>query len=295
VTLAVRRREEQRPRFLRDLAYLAAFYAATSLVRTIPRTRTTPATAPDRRARGQLRFWREVAYVATFYAIYSFVRNTQGSATVSTAHAMRNALRVIRLEQLVGIYHEQAVQQAFLGNRLFIGFWNLFYGSFHFVVTAFALIFLFRRFPERYRKYRNTLAFTTGLALVGFALFPLMPPRLLPASYGFVDTLAEYRTLWSFDSGAMHKISNQYAAMPSLHFAWATWCALALIPALRHRWAKALAGIYPLLTLFAIVVTANHFFLDAAGGVVVLALGMLLGFPLAARVERRSPAPLLTS
>lgn len=285
----------------REMAYLAGFYLASGLVKTLPRGEAqsngqAPSTSSEAApAPGQLRFWREVVYVAAFYGVYSFVRNTQGSAAVSAAHAMRNALHVIRLEKLVGVYHEQALQQAFLGNRLFIGFWNFFYGSFHFVVTAFALILLFRRFPARYRKYRNTLAFTTGLALFGFALFPLMPPRLLPASYGFTDTLARYGTLWSFDSGAMNKISNQYAAMPSLHFAWSTWSALALVPALRRPWAKALACLYPAMTLFAIVVTANHYVLDAAGGVLVLAAGALIGVPLAARVERKSLVTVPTS
>jgi hypothetical protein len=146
---------------------------------------------------------------------------------------------------------------------------------------------VFRKFPNRYRRWRNALALTTGLALIGFATFPLMPPRLLPATYGYVDTLRTYGSLWSFDSGAVHKISNQYAAMPSLHFAWAMWSALVLLPVLRTVWAKALAVLYPLGTLFAIVVTANHFVLDAAGGLVVLAAGALIGFPMAARAERR--------
>ena len=75
------------------------------------------------------------------------------------------------------------------------------------------------------------------LALIGFKLFPLMPPRLLlDASYGFVDTLARYPTFWSFNSGAVSKISNQYAAMPSVHVAWATWCALVFAPRVKHRW-----------------------------------------------------------
>jgi len=237
--------------------------------------------------RGRLRWWREVVYILAFYAVYSVVRNTQGSATVSAAHALSNALRVIRLERALRLYQEQAIQQAFLGARLFIEFWNLFYGTFHFIVTAFALIYLFRKFPHRYRRWRNALAFTTAFALIGFATFPLMPPRLLPASYRFVDTLRAYGALWSFDSGAVHKISNQYAAMPSLHFAWSSWSALVLVPAVRARWAKVLAAVYPLCTLFAIVVTANHYVLDAAGGVVVLAAGMGIGFPLAARVDRR--------
>lgn len=245
-----------------------------------------PAPAP-KRVPGRLRWWKEVVYAAAFYAVYSGILNTQGSATVSAAHAMRNALRVVHLERTLMIYHEQAIQHAFLGDRLFIEFWNLFYGSFHFVVTTVALVVLFRRFPQRYRRWRNTLAITTGLALIGFATYPLMPPRLLPSSFHFVDTLKSYGALWSFDSGTVAKISNQYAAMPSLHFAWSTWSALVLVPAVKPLWGKALAAVYPALTLFAIVVTANHYFLDAAGGAVILATGSVLGFALAAKVEGR--------
>jgi hypothetical protein len=260
--------------------------------------------APDElSARRGLRWWKEVGLVLAFYAVYSAVRNTQGSAVVSQAHALHNALRIIRWEKLVGVYHEEALQQHFLGWNGFIEFWNLFYGTFHFFVTIFALVFLFRRFPVRYRRWRNTLAATTALALVGFATYPLMPPRLLPASYGFVDTLRAYGSLWSFDSGAMSKLSNQYAAMPSLHFAWAMWCTLVLVPALRSWWAKAAAIVYPAFTLFAIVVTANHFVFDALGGLVVLGVGSLIGFTVAARLEgasaRRSaseqPPPAVTS
>jgi hypothetical protein len=252
--------------------------------------RGVEADATVRRPPRPLRWWREVLYAAAFYAVYSVIRNTQGSAAVSAAHAMRNALRVIRVEEFLGLYFERALQHAFLGNRLFIEFWNLFYGTFHFIVTIFALVVLFRKFPQRYRRWRNTLAFTTGLALIGFAAYPLMPPRLLPASYGFVDTLKTYGSPWSFDSGAVHKISNQYAAMPSLHFAWALWSALVLVPVVRRLWSKVLAVAYPALTLFAIVVTANHFWLDAAGGGLVLGVGALAGFGLASRTERRFPA-----
>jgi hypothetical protein len=250
--------------------------------------------APVRRRQRGLRWWKEVLYVLAFYAVYSAIRNTQGSASVSAHHALDNALDVIRIERAVGLFHERAIQEAVLGlGRLFIEFWNLFYGTFHFFVTAGALIFVFRRFPERYARWRNTLAFTTALALVGFALYPLMPPRLLDLHglhYGFVDTLERYGSLWSFDSGTMQKISNQYAAMPSLHFAWSLWCALVLVPVLRRWWTKALAAVYPALTLFAIVVTANHYWIDAAGGAVCLGLGYLLGRLVTRRWERRPAA-----
>jgi hypothetical protein len=225
-----------------------------------------------------LRWWREVAFVLAFYGIYSVIRNQFGSASVHPSEALHHAHEVIRIERTVGLFHEESIQQWFLGWRWFIQFWNLFYGTFHFVVTAGCIVWLFVRFPERYVRWRTTLAVTTGLALFGFALFPLLPPRLLPEHYGFVDTLRSYGGLWSFDSGAMSKISNQYAAMPSLHFAWSSWCAFVLVPTVKRTWVRVLAGIYPVLTLFAIVVTANHYWLDAAGGAVILALGSLTGY-----------------
>jgi hypothetical protein len=239
-------------------------------------TTGSPAAKPPARALG-LRWWQELLYIAAFYGIYSVIRNQFGSAKVSDVEALRNGTRVIRIERDLHIFHEQVIQGWFLGWKAFIQFWNLYYGTFHFVVTAFALIWLFVKFPERYGRWRTTLAVTTALALIGFAAFPLLPPRLLPESYGFVDTLATYHGLWSFDSGAMSKVSNQYAAMPSLHFAWSTWSALVLVPAVRSRWLKALIVLYPVATLYAIVVTGNHYFLDAIGGAVILALGVAAG------------------
>ena len=120
-----------------------------------------------------------------------------------------------------------------------------------------------------------------------------MPPRLLDESYGFVDTLAKYPTFWSFNSGAVSKISNQYAAMPSVHVCWATWCALVFAPRVKHRWARVLAILYPILTVVVIVVTANHFVLDAAGGLIVLAVGWFLANRFT-RAGRRRPLALST-
>ncbi len=240
-------------------------------------------------SRRGLRWWKEVLTALVFYVVYSAIRNTQGSASVSGTLAFRNARRIIRWEELLGLYHEEAVQKAVIGwGRALMSFWNLFYGTFHFVVTIAVLVVLFRWAPERYRRWRNVLAATTALALVGFALYPLMPPRLLPPSYGFVDSLERFGSLWSFDSAAMQKLSNQYAAMPSLHFAWSFWCALALVPVLRRVWARVLLAVYPVLTLFAIVVTGNHFVLDAAGGALAVGGGVLYA-SLVARARPRLP------
>lgn len=235
-----------------------------------------PGAAGDTVAPPRLRWWKELAAVAVFYGVYSVVRNMQGSATMSAAHAFRNARQVISLERLIGLYHEESIQDAFLGSDFVMTVWNVFYGTLHFVVTIGVLVFLFRRHPLRYARWRNALATTTALALIGFALYPLMPPRLLPSSYGFVDSLAVFGSPWSFDSTAMHKISNQYAAMPSLHFAWSLWCGLALAPPLVRRSAKTLAWLYPVVTLAAIVITGNHFVIDAVAGAIVLWMGWLI-------------------
>ena len=72
---------------------------------------------------------------------------------------------------------------------------------------------------------------------------------------------------------AKEGFSNIYAAMPSLHIGWSSWCAFALVPVLRRRWLKGVAGVYPFVTLFAIAVTANHWILDGVGGLVWLTAG----------------------
>jgi membrane-associated phospholipid phosphatase len=225
------------------------------------------------------------------------VRNQFGSAQLSPGEppteAFGNAMRVIRWERFLGIYDEQRIQAFFLGwGDWFIRFWNVYYGTLHFVVTGTAFIFLLVKDKERFPRWRNALLFTTGFAIAGFMLFPLMPPRLLDAAppfggaelsshtYGFVDTMDTVGGLWSFDDDTMQSISNQYAAMPSLHCAWAMWCALALWPVVRRTWAKTLLFLYPVATVFCIVVTANHYFLDAVGGAICLALGTAAGFAL---------------
>ena len=134
-------------------------------------------------------WWREVLIVAAFYFLYSLVRDVRGDKPVSIEQARTNANRIISLERHLSAFHEATIQHWFLGDREFIRLCDDFYGSAHFVAVVAVLLVLFFWYPSRYRLMRNTLALTTGLALVGFFFFPLLPPRLLPAQYHFVDTL----------------------------------------------------------------------------------------------------------
>jgi PAP2 superfamily len=263
---------------------------------------------PERRHR--VYWWKEALLMVVFYLLYSWTRNRFGSNAIEPGgiplHAFHNAERVIGFEQFLGLYHEAAIQQLFLPYDVFIQFWNTWYGTAHFIVTLAVFALLFWRRPAVFPVWRNALGIMTGLAIVGFALFPLMPPRLLDkpcdhyggacipselrnpdGTFGFTDTLSVYGGPWSFDSDKMASISNQYAAMPSMHIGWSTWCAVAVWPLLRRRWQRALVLLYPLATLFCIIVTANHFWIDGLGGLFCFAVGTLSGWGLHRWNQRR--------
>ena len=121
--------------------------------------------------------------MTAFYLVYSSTRNLFGSNRIAADgipdHAFNNAMRIIRWERAIGTYHEESIQDWFLPHRTFLQFWNTYYGVAHFVVTLGVFIVLFVRRPQVFPQHRNTLAVTTAVAIVGFAFFPLMPPRLL--------------------------------------------------------------------------------------------------------------------
>ncbi len=232
---------------------------------------------------------------AAIFVAYDWMRDRLAG---SAATAFRNAQQIVRWEKWLALYRERAVEQAFLSADWFMAFWNIYYGTIHFVIPIVALVLLYRRLPARYVQWRNTLAFMLGLALLGFWLYPLMPPRLMPAQYGFVDTAARF---FNFGpqvrvrigpsgqptAAAIRAYGNLFAAMPSLHVGWSTWCALALWPLARKSWAKVLLVLYPMTILFCIVVTANHWILDAVGGWIVLGVGYALAALLSNRRLRR--------
>ena len=256
-------------------------------------TETEEASAPQRPPQPRLRWWREVLYCLAFYFVYTVIRDIRGDKPVSVAMAYTNARRVIRLERFFGLYQERRIQSWFLHSHLIVKLLDDFYGSAHFVITFLVLLYLFRRHPGRYPLWRNTLAITTALALIGFAFFPLMPPRLLPEGYHFVDTLKSIGGLWSFDSGPVSSVSNQYAAMPSLHFAWSLWCACSVQATIARSQpvARNLVWLYPALTLCCIVATGNHYLTDALGGAIIFGVGYWGARRLGAALSGRRAAP----
>ena len=217
---------------------------------------------------------------------------TRAAVEGSPAVAYRHARSIIRAERAVHIYREQWLQSRLLAHPFFLQAADLYYGTVHFVAPVVVLVLLARRDPARYRSARTVLVLATGLALVGFAWYPLTPPRLLPAAYHFVDTVARFGGEGVLNSGSMKDADNVYAAMPSLHIAWSLWCLFSVWPVVRSTAARVLAVAYPIVTLVAVVITANHYILDGVGGVITLAAAYVAASTLAQLVSRSSHSRL---
>lgn len=218
------------------------------------------------------RIWFEVLLIAVSYWVYSLIRN---AVPEQKAQALKNADWIWSVEHHLGIAVEQSVNHAVNSVTWLIVGMNYYYATLHFIITIGVLVWLFRSHPGRYAASRLVLFATTGVALVGYYFFPLAPPRLMNGG-GFVDTVLVHHTWGSMASGDLKNMSNQYAAMPSMHIGWSTWCGLTIFALASAPWAKILGLLYPTATLVVIVSTANHFWLDAVGGLLCLTFGFLV-------------------
>lgn len=244
------------------------------------------------------RWWTELPLILLVYLAYSGAR-LLARGDVSTAED--NGLAILRVERALLLNAEEPLNDLFTAHAL-IGVPSSFlYASLHYLVTPLILVWLFRSHPVRYRLMRTWLLVSTLLGLIGFTLLPTAPPRLLHSGQGFVDSLAQYSAYgwWSDAASApsgLGDITNQYAAMPSLHVGWALWCGVVLWrygpPTLLVR--STAAG-YPLITTVVVLGTANHYLLDVVAGAAVMGAGLLLSRPalrLVARLRERIPARL---
>ncbi|MEU6327189.1 phosphatase PAP2 family protein [Streptomyces sp. NPDC047049] len=218
----------------------------------------------------RLRF--EILLIAVSYWTYSLIRN---AVPEQKAKALRNADWIWQAEHSLGIAVEHTVNHAVNSVTWLIVTMNYYYATLHFIVTIGVLVWLYRWHPGRYAAARLALFATTGIALTGYYFYPLAPPRLMPDG-GFIDTLVNHGTWGSLASGNLASMSNQYAAMPSMHIGWSLWCGITIALLAGPLWCRALGLLYPATTLLVIVSTANHFWLDAMGGVLCLAFGFVV-------------------
>lgn len=272
------------------LAALGAACVAPFLLRTspywqqpIPTDYAKPVAARWRRV-PLAPFWRrvlsrpnlllELLLIRVVYSAYAQVRL---AATAGRPVAEENGRQIHAIEQWLHIDIEHWVNHTVVQITWLREFFDYYYLTFHFIVPLTILGVLYARRPADYRWVRSSIGFATLLALVGFWLYPLAPPRLMPG-LGFVDTVHGVQDFAKPDYGTLTTVTNQYAAMPSLHFGWSLWCGVVIVMLAPRMWMKALGLLHPLLTVAAIVATANHWVLDAVGGALVVSLGFGLTY-----------------
>ncbi|MFG1999825.1 phosphatase PAP2 family protein [Spirillospora sp. NPDC048911] len=221
--------------------------------------------------------WRELLLIAIFYTGYTLTRIVL--VQDGTGPAFAHADQILSTERFLGIDVELGLNQWLLQVPWLARTANIFYATAHFAVTLTIVVWLYRRRPQDYRWARTGIMIATGVALLGFWLYPLAPPRFLH-SEGFVDPVTALHSLGLYASDASGTLTNQYAAMPSMHAGWAMWCGFLMIKLAARRWAKVLGVIYPATTVFVILSTANHYILDAVAGIALIGAAMTLSWVL---------------
>lgn len=223
------------------------------------------------------KLWLEIGLIAVGYYLYTLTRL---AAPMHEATAQQRGWDLLNVEHYLGLNFERSFNHWVYGMRWLAFSMNVYYATLHFIVPIAVLIWVYVKFPDRYRAVRTVMCTMTLIALFGFYFYSLCPPRLLPDG-NFVDTFKLLnpwgQTAATSDGVAgLGKGTNEFAAMPSLHIGWSTWCALVIAHLATNKWIKVLGIAYPFATFAVILGTANHYVLDAVGGLVVLALGFLL-------------------
>jgi hypothetical protein len=214
------------------------------------------------------RGWRDAGLqFVLFLIVYNGYQLVRGIADGRADVAFANAHRVVDLEKGIGTFFEPGFQDALIAHTWLIDFANFMYMNSHFVVTTTFLTWLYFFRNDHFYFVRNMFIVAMVLALGLYAAFPTAPPRLLPEA-GFTDTIAVFTGLPQ-DSETVGLLVNKYAAVPSMHVAFSLLIAVPGMALVANPLARAWWSAYPLLVLFVIVVTGNHFWFDAAAGAAV--------------------------
>src|SRR3954453_13049468 len=203
----------------------------------------------------------------------------RGVADGERATAFVNGQNVIDFERSTHTFFEPNLQSIFIDHRWIIDFANFMYMNSHFVVTTAFLVWLYIFRNQNFYFVRNMFMVAMGLAVIGYAVLPTAPPRLYPDT-GLVDTITEYAQV-NHDSALVKLFINPYAAIPSMHVAFSTMIGITGVLISRHRITKVLWAAYPVLVFWVVVVTANHFWIDGAAGLLVATLATLAARSLA--------------
>lgn len=231
------------------------------------------------RALPQVRLVPQLAILIAAICAYFGVR---GATEGSVGEALANAGLVVDLERFLGLYHEPWLQETFAGAPAVKTVFNWIYIWGHWPVIAVTLIWLALRHPAVYLRTRNAMMLSGGIGMVIFAAFPVAPPRL--AELGMVDTVTVSSHAYRVLQPPM--FTNQYAAVPSLHVGWNLLIGVAIALAARRLWVRVIGVVMPMAMVAAVVLTANHYIVDAVAGAALTTAAWLVCRPRrAARIE----------
>ncbi len=221
------------------------------------------------------RWWGELLVIAWLAWLYDMINDL---APVREQLALSHGRAILNLEQTLHLAPELTLNRWLTGHHTFGSILSYYYDNAHFVVTFGLLGWLWWRRADIYRPLRNALVAINLIGMLVFWRYPVAPPRLL-ATKGFTDVVAASHTLGSWHTGSLATDANQFAAMPSLHIAWAVWCTLVLWRLTGRPWVRVLALLYPCLTAFAVLATGNHYLLDLLGGLATFLIALALVRP----------------
>jgi hypothetical protein len=223
------------------------------------------------RGRAALRLLLEATILIFAYLAYEAVRRFLAP---SSGEAFGHAFNIIQFEQQLGIFFEPSLQGVIVDHHWLVTFFNWVYVWGYLPVIGGAALYLYVFHHDFYTRYRNAFLLSGAIGLIIFATVPVAPPRMFP-ELGFVDTVRDHSQVYRSFEGS--DLVNEFAAVPSFHFGWILLVAMALIQTSRNIFARAGALAMPCVMLLSILLTANHFVLDAViGGVLVLgALGVV--------------------
>ncbi len=223
---------------------------------------------------------RQLGILVLVDTAYELVRGiADGQRTVAIAHGQQ----VIDIERSTHTFFEPGLQAFFLPAHWLIDVANQAYLNAQFSIALGFLVWLYLCRNESYYFVRNMFVVSMGLALVGYTLFPTAPPRMFP-EHGFVDTITDFSNV-NHDSTLAKIFINPYAAVPSMHCAFAMMIGVTGAIVCRNRVAKVFWAAWPLLIAWVVIVTANHYWVDVALGWMVAATSAVVAQRLLARAR----------
>jgi hypothetical protein len=232
--------------------------------------------------RGWVDPFRQLAMFTAAFLLYGLVRGLVNSGG-ETYKPFGDATAVIHLERTLHIFVEPSIQSWAEDSHWLITALSWSYLNTQFAITTAVIVFIYVRHNESFYFVRNMFLIAMGLALIGYSVFPTAPPRLMP-EWGFNDPVSQLMTggLTPLDYTTVGHMTNDYAAIPSMHVCFAVMIAWPMAKLVSWRWAKVLWALYPVLVTFIVVATGNHFLVDVFLGVLTAGVAAALAYrPLA--------------